>query len=171
MDKLVLIGFMGAGKSAAGRSLAREFAWKFFDTDTLALVLSGEESINDIFDKYGEQHFRDLEVRAGTALQQETKAIISTGGGFVMNTQAMQALKSPNTCVLYIRVSFEELQIRLRGNTTRPLFRDVDKARELYQSRLETYQNYADLIVDADGFTPSEASDKIVTALKEGKII
>ena len=167
LDRLVFIGFMGAGKSAAGRALARDFAWKFFDMDVLVQVLSGVESINEIFEKYGETHFRNLEMKAAENICAEKQAVISTGGGVVMNDKIMSILKTPETCIVYIKVSFNELEKRLEGKTNRPLFRDKEKAKALYDTRLSYYEKYADVIVETDGYTPSEAAEKIIKTLKQ----
>lgn len=165
MVNLVFIGFMGAGKSAVGQAVARQLAWKFYDTDLLTLKLSNFKTINDIFDEKGENFFRQLEYQAVECLKNEQNIVISTGGGIVSNETAIELLKLSNACFIYLEASFEEILKRLRGNTSRPLFRDIEKAKMLYQSRLERYHRYADIVVNTDQYTTSEAAEKIIQLL------
>jgi len=143
--KIVLIGFMGSGKSSTGAALAEILGVPVIDTDSLALHKSGYPSIKDIFDKEGEAFFRSLEEEVARDLQGE-EGIIATGGGVVVREATMRELAKDAT-VVFLDLPFSAIEKRLEGDTSRPLFRDVVAARRLYEGRLPLYERYASLVV------------------------
>jgi len=140
---------MGSGKSAVGRLLAKEKKSYFLDTD--ALIESSEgSSIHDIFEKYGEKYFRCLEENTVEWLIHNVKgAVISTGGGMLVYCEKLKEAGQ----VIYLKVPFDTILSRMNNNELkkRPLFDDVNKAKEIYQKRTEIYEKRADVIIDADG--------------------
>ncbi|MGC3989050.1 MAG: shikimate kinase [Chthoniobacteraceae bacterium] len=88
---IVLIGFMGSGKSSVGRLLARLLAGRFVDTDQLVVKQAGCE-ITELFQKQGEDHFRQLETEALTSLRGQTGLVIATGGGIVLRPENVALL-------------------------------------------------------------------------------
>lgn len=153
MTKYVFIGFMGAGKTTIGRQLAHIKDWPFYDMDEVIVQQAGCP-VSDYFDRYGEQSFRQLEVKVlNDLLSKEGDAVISTGGGTVMMPAAQQALKDSDAEVIWLNTPFDVLCQRLEQDTVqRPLF--VNSTPEsfyaLYEKRLPTYQNLADHVLDVE---------------------
>lgn len=165
--KIILIGFMGSGKSAVGRQLAQKLGLALIETDQLVLRQSRRPNINEIFKKDGEAHFRELEIAAAKTLRHTTAAVIATGGGAVMNQIIFSYLKNkPKAVIIYLAATLATLQRRLRGDRTRPLFADPRQARILYQLREPLYRHYADIIVNRDKTTPAAAAREITEKLK-----
>lgn len=153
-NNLLLIGFMGSGKSSIGRLLAKETGRFFLDTDSLIEHSLGM-SIPQIFAKKGEEFFREKEVELCEWLQHSVQnAIISTGGGLPLYVQRLFRIGS----VLYLECDFESILERMNRNgqsSQRPLFQNPEQAKELFQSRLETYKEQATLTVDGNGSAQS----------------
>lgn len=149
INNIVLIGFMGSGKSTVGKALGDLLeGCKLVDTDNLIEEKYGK--ISDIFDSYGETRFREIEhdVLAET-LQDEEFKIISTGGGIVENHANNDILKNSNNIIIYLSATFNKLKERAMGSG-RPLFRDEHKAFELYNSRLKKYESLSDTVINAE---------------------
>lgn len=165
--KIILIGFMGSGKSAVGRQLAQALSLALIESDELVLQRSNRSSINEIFKKDGAVRFRELEIAVAKKLRNTTDAVIATGGGAVMNQIIFSYLKNkPKTVIIYLAATFATLQRRLRGDRTRPLFTDPRQARILYQLREPLYRHYADITVNRDKTTPAGAVREIIKKLK-----
>ena len=165
---IVLCGMMGVGKSSVGIQIARKTGRRWYDTD---IVISDRHgSISDIFEYYGEAHFRALETEVVRELSDRDDPVISTGGGLVLKSENNELLKK-NGRIFFMRASFETLLTRVRADETRPLLKDngriADKLRELLFERTPIYEAVADRIVDTDGRTVEEIADEIV-ALSEG---
>lgn len=160
---IVLIGFMGVGKSAIGHQLAKQLNMNFLDTDEL-IEKTEKMSISDIFAKKGEPHFRDLETEVIKTLQDYDNFIISTGGGMVLREENVKMLKEIGPLVLLWaepNVVFE----RVKNETHRPLIEDEDKKKKIEQileSRREIYHKISDLIVDTSQYSVEESVKRII---------
>lgn len=162
-NNIVLIGFMGCGKTTVGIRLSYRLRMVVEDTDKLIEKKTGR-TITDIFAVDGEGHFRDLE----TGLLRElcdscSDKIISVGGGTPVREANRPLLKSLGT-VVYLRVRPETVYERLKGDTTRPLLQGdhpEEKIRQLMAARQEAYEGCADLIIDTDELDISSILDKI----------
>jgi shikimate kinase len=146
---IILIGFMGSGKSSVAQALSKAMNHVHIETDKQVLELSGRESINDIFLLDGENTFRELEICVAKKLKNTDHSVISTGGGMVINRLCIDYLKK-NGKIVYLQTSFGEIEKRLKGDESRPLFKDIAKARKLFQFRQHLYGEYADVLVDTD---------------------
>ena len=166
IERVVLIGFMGTGKSAVGKLLAEKLNWGFIDTDSEIVKETGCE-IREIFEKHGEGYFRKLEADLMQRLNTQNQVVIATGGGTAVVVP--QFVKVDGTLVVYLQTSFSRLCERLKGDTTRPLFRDFDAASQLYLSREPRYFEIADLKIDETDMTLNEVVDKVYEML-EGKL-
>jgi shikimate kinase len=124
-SKIFLIGFMGSGKSTAGRKLASQLNWSFIDLDEKIQKMAGM-NLPDIFSVKGEPYFRKLESQALHDLQHETNAVISTGGGTPCFGDNMDFMISCGITI-YIRMTPVSLIERLEGSAAkRPLLKGVD---------------------------------------------
>ncbi|MBE0498700.1 MAG: shikimate kinase [Campylobacterales bacterium] len=145
---LVLIGFMGSGKSSAGRLLAKARGLYFLDTDSMIESLEGKD-ISKIFADEGEEHFRLLELKTVQWLKNSVKnAVISTGGGMVTHCEGLKEVGR----IIYLNLPFEAILSRLDAFelAKRPLFSDVKKAEQMYRERHAIYTKKADIIIDAE---------------------
>lgn len=155
---IVLCGFMGCGKTTVGKELARITGKKFVDTDEMIEKEQGA-SISEIFETKGEDYFRELEHEICKKCGAMKNAVISTGGGAMTFEGNVEAIKA-NSAVVFLDVSFETVCERVGNGETRPLFRDKEKARALFESRKIKYENAADYIIDGS-FSPSITASKI----------
>jgi shikimate kinase len=123
---IFLIGFMGSGKSTTGKKLARKLGYAFMDTDS-EIVRRFGMSVNEIFDRLGEDRFRDAEVRLLNELIRRNNIVVSTGGGLPCHGENMQLINR-NGISVYLKVSPADLYQRLSTRKhKRPLIRDLDE--------------------------------------------
>lgn len=145
-DNVVLIGFMGSGKTTIGKSLARQLHKKFVDVDTV-IEKEQNSSVTDIFKNKGEEYFRDLEQKCINELTAKTGQIIATGGGLpIYSTIAEKSL------IINIDADFDVILGRLssKERDKRPLLQDESRARALFEQRIDTYRELAHFNVDAN---------------------
>lgn len=127
---IYLIGFMGSGKSTAGRELARLLGWSFTDLDTEVEKREGK-TIREIFDQEGEDYFRNLETKVLRDLNTHTNSVISTGGGTPCHSDNMDFMLE-NGLTIYLKMTPSELRERLAHTTgERPLIKDMDQVQLL----------------------------------------
>lgn len=149
---IVLIGFMGSGKTSVGIRLSYKLRRPFLDTDKTIEQREGR-SINDIFATDGEAYFRTLETNLLRELSERLHdQILSVGGGTPLREENCMLLKQIGT-VVYLRVRPETVYNRLRGDNSRPLLQGEDplmKINGLLMERKAIYEAAADIIVDVD---------------------
>jgi 3-phosphoshikimate 1-carboxyvinyltransferase len=162
--KIVLIGFMGAGKSSVAQLLSQQHGLTLVEMDDWILRQSGRSSVADIFDQDGEAYFRVLEAQVAQSLKHQANVVISTGGGVIMNPQLMADLTESAT-VIWLDTKLESVLSRLNHQTDRPLLRDLEKAAQLYEARLPLYQQAAQVRVVTDDRTPQAVVDEIAKAV------
>lgn len=170
-DAIVLIGFMGAGKSSVGRTLARITGLARYDTDEMIANRFGL-SISEIFETHGEEKFREAETEALRQLAGKGQSIIVTGGGIVLRPQNVERLRELGT-IFYLSADEETLFARISRRTTRPLLQTADPRatlRELLAARLSFYRSAADLEVDTSRLTHEEVARKILENLEDSKV-
>jgi len=146
-NNIVLIGFMGSGKSTVGRLLAKENKAYFLDTDSMIESLEGK-SIAEIFNDSGEAYFRTLENETVHWLKNNVhNAIISTGGGMLVYCEELKEVGK----VIYLDVPFEMILSRMNTKELekRPLFKDAIEAEKIYNERDAVYRQKSDIIIDA----------------------
>lgn len=162
---IILIGFMGSGKSSVGRQLAMKLSYTFCDTDQILENRSGD-TINHIFSVHGEEYFRNMETDLLREMSTKTDCtVISTGGGLPLRTQNSQFIKELGY-VVFLKASKCTTLKRLRGDITRPLLAgdDLDKKVErLMGIRLPIYEKAAHKIVATD----DRSIDDIVNLIME----
>jgi shikimate kinase len=163
---LVLVGFMGAGKSMCGRMLARRTGRCFVETDDMIAAGQGR-SIPDIFRQDGEERFRQLEAEALEALRMKTGNVIATGGGLPCCEGRMEILKSLGT-VVWLDGDFRELHERARRAGDRPMLlgRTPAEVEALYRQRTPFYRQ-AHLTLDTTGLGVDEVVNRVLRALRD----
>jgi shikimate kinase len=162
---IVLVGLMGAGKTAIGKRLADRLGVAFVDTDHLIEEQQGR-SISSIFEKEGEGHFRELERSAIRAELEKPPHVLATGGGAFMEAATRALIKEKGMSV-WLRADFETLLERVSRKSTRPLLEKGDKAKilkELMEKRYPVYAE-ADMVVDTTAGPHEIVVDKIIEAL------
>jgi shikimate kinase len=161
---IYLVGFMGSGKSTVGRALADELGWNFFDLDEDIERRQGT-AISQIFETQGEPEFRRLESEALWDRVQSVQAgrpqVIALGGGAFLSQENFE-LVSSNGISLWLDCPWEMIERRTAGQNHRPLARDRDRFRELFQSRLSAYAR-ADYTVQVRDDDPRSALAQILT--------
>ncbi len=152
-ESIVLIGFMGSGKTTLGKWIAREHGYTFLDTDDM-IEEEQQRSINDIFAKEGEEYFRDLETDMIRSLaDRDDKVVISVGGGLPIREANRELMRHVGK-VVYLRTTVDELEKRLKGDTKRPLLAGGnvrEKIISLMDKREALYLDAADIVVDTTG--------------------
>ena len=163
-ENLILVGFMGAGKSSVGRLLARRLGRCLFETDDMIVGREGC-SIPEIFARHGEAHFRAAEEEALRFLRLKTSDVIATGGGLPCREGRMEDLRALGT-VIWLAGDFDALYERALRAGERPMLagRSRDEVEALYRSREPDYRQ-ADLTVDTTGLGPDEVVARILGAL------
>jgi shikimate kinase len=161
---VVLVGFMGAGKSTTGRALARRLDWRFCDLDRLISERSGM-SISQFFQVRGEAAFREEELSAATTLQGETDLVIAAGGGAFAQERTREELQSGSVSV-WLRCRLETALARIGEGRSRPLAADREKIGALFEERRASYAR-ADLVLDSDDVAPEEMAQRVAEALDD----
>jgi shikimate kinase len=162
---VVLVGFMGAGKSVVGEGLAGRLGLRFLDTDDVIVAAHGP--IPAIFAGRGEAGFRKLEaevvLREVGALELTPK-VLALGGGAVLSGRVRRALlRVPR--VVWLTAPPETLWARVASEGQRPLARDEESFRALLATRQTLYREVATLMVDTEGLGPDEVVEAVVSAL------
>lgn len=165
---LALIGLMGSGKSAVGRRLAATLKLPFYDADDEIERAAGM-SIPEIFESFGEPHFRDGERRVIARLLAGAPHVLATGGGAYMDAATRAALAEAAVTV-WLRADLDTLTARCRRRDNRPLLKGVDVRAKLSELMRERYPVYAeaDVTVDTHEEAHIVAVRAVVAALRGG---
>ena len=166
---LILCGMMGSGKTTIGIKIAERMGRRWYDTDDIIVDKYGK--ISDIFEYYGEAHFRKLETEIVQDLAVKDDLIISTGGGLVLKNENNTLLKQ-NGKIVFLRATLDTLAKRLKVDGNRPLLQTStesirDRLARLLNERSHIYEHVADYIVDVDGKQPQEIAEEILQKVKE----
>ena len=167
MKNIVLIGFMGTGKTAVAKRLARVMKLKYVSTDALIEKREGR-SIGDIFSRDGEPYFRNIEKEIIKETAKNSDQVIDTGGGVVLNAENMENLKK-NGVVICLWASPAAIYERTRSHEHRPLLK-VDKPEEKIKELLEARRAYyekADARVDTTGMEIDDVVEQVKNISRE----
>lgn len=145
-DNIVLIGFMGSGKTSVGKILARKLYKDFVDVDTI-IEAKENASVKDIFNNKGEKYFRSLEQKYIDEAAQKKGQVIATGGGLPIYSSIPD-----KSLIIYIDTDFDVILKRLsaKEHAKRPLLQDEAKAKKMFNERINIYKELAHYSVDAN---------------------
>jgi shikimate kinase len=164
---VVLIGFMGSGKSSVGRELAKRWGFHFLDTDSMIRHQCGK-SIPEIFSSLGEVYFREQEFITLSKLLECHRSVIATGGGIVIQPRNLPLLGQLGITI-WLKADQTTILERVSRNKNRPLLQTPDPEgtiAELLEERAPLYQSAADLIVNSSGLTHYEVAERVILGLK-----
>jgi shikimate kinase len=166
VENIILVGFMGSGKSAVGRLLARRLGRCFVETDDLIVAREGRP-IPEIFRVSGEARFRELEAEAVEALRLKHGDVIATGGGLPCREGRMELLRSLGT-VIWLKGDFEEMYARAKRAGERPMLaeRSAAEVEALYRRREPDYAR-AHLTIETRGLGVDQVVHRILAALRQ----
>ena len=167
VPNIILVGPMGSGKTAVGRSLARHLGKPFYDSDTEIVRRTGVD-IPYIFEKEGEPGFREREREALEALVGLKGIVLATGGGAVVLPENRHLL-AQRGCVVYLETSVRQQAERVQHGRNRPLLSNVDPAtrlEELMAVRDPLYRSIADITVSTDGRRVRAVAEDIVRMIR-----
>ena len=159
---IVLIGFMGTGKTSIGRNVAQKLNMEFVDTDELIEKQTGL-TIPEIFSANGEDYFRRLESRIVEQVSKKEKQVIATGGGVVLKEENMKHLREKGF-IIHLKSNPDTILRNIGGGDNRPLLKDnptKEKIIEMLEKRKEYYKNH-DYEIDVSVLTVEEAAEKII---------
>jgi shikimate kinase len=165
---IVLIGFMGAGKSSVGRTLERMTGLPRRDTDEIVAERFGL-TISEIFELHGENKFREAETEALRELSGKGEAIVVTGGGIVLRPGNVELLRALGT-IVHLAADGATLFKRISRRTTRPLLQTENPratVTELLRARVPLYESAADVEVDTSALTHDEVAKLILEKIEQ----
>lgn len=165
---IVLIGFMGVGKSTISTELSKRYGMEIVEMDQVIARREGM-TIPEIFETHGEEYFRQRETELLIEMQEKRNVIISCGGGVAMRARNVEEMKK-NGKVVLLTARPETILARVKNNDDRPLLRghkNVEYIEELMEARREKYEAAADVFVDTDGRTAAEICADLVDKLLE----
>lgn len=164
---IVLIGFMGAGKSTISEFLKNSFAMEVIEMDQIIAEREGM-TISDIFEVYGEQYFRNLETNLLIEMQSKTNVVISCGGGTPMRECNVVEMKK-NGRVVLLTAKPETILDRVKDSHDRPLIENnktVPFIADLMEKRREKYEAAADIIIETDGKDELQICEELILRLR-----
>ncbi len=160
--KIFLCGFMGCGKTRIGRVLAKQAGMNFADLDKY-IVDHEKMTIPEIFDKYGEAHFRGLEAKY--IAEMADNSVVALGGGAIINDGTAKTARESGK-VVFLDVDFEVCYERIKDDSNRPLAfnNPKEKVKELFDKRRPIYLERSDIVIKAAG-TPGQIAGQIRKSL------
>jgi len=170
LRRLVLTGFMGAGKSTIGRLLAARLAWSFLDLDAHLEARTGA-TIPQLFERHGEAHFRRLESSALASALGRDHTVLALGGGTPEElTNRLLLEQTPATLTIFLDAPFPTLFDRcILQDIARPVLADPVAAQLRFQKRHPLYRRLANLTIDTADLTADQTIDALLLSLTQNK--
>ena len=161
---IILIGFMGTGKSSVGRALAERFGWPYIDTDAEIERVAGQ-GIPSIFAERGEIGFRQMETEVVKHVLSQEEQVVSTGGGSVLAEVNRECMKD-NGWVIALAATEDTIIARVTGDPHRPLLAGnvQERVQTLLAQRKDAYR-FADETIETDTLSVDEIVNRVITAL------
>lgn len=151
---IILIGFMGCGKSTVAKCLSRILNMSWIEMDDLVYQRTNTRDMHEVFMKGGELLLRETEIAIAKEYSLKENLIISTGGGVVLNKIILDYFKATDGKIIFLHIPLSTAIKRLESDNSRPLFKDVAVIEELYDLRHPLYMHYADEVIDACDQSP-----------------
>ena len=164
---IILIGFMGTGKSEVGKALAKQLGLRYVDTDAL-IETEEKQPISDIFGQKGEAYFRELETNLLKKIQSSDNCVIAAGGGMGLRAENVKMLKAMGKVVL-LQASPAVIYARVKNEKHRPLLNVQDPAAEIgkiLEKRQTAYAQAADFTLDTSSLNIETAAQEVIKWLK-----
>lgn len=162
MKNIVLLGFMGTGKTTVAKELSRRLKKEYVEIDDL-IEKDQKDTIENIFKNKGETYFRQVEKNITKKISQKEDLVISTGGGVVLDEENIKNLKK-NGILICLEANPKVILERVKKETQRPLLKvknPKQRIKELLEKRRPFYQK-ADFYIDTSNLSIQEVADKIV---------
>ena len=163
MNNIYLIGMPGCGKSTIGKIISEKLGLKHIDADEY-LEEKYSQTIPDIFSRYGEDDFRKKESIIIEELSKMNNLLVSTGGGVVVRKENKEIMKNSGI-VVFIDTSPENI-LKNSSLSGRPLLKDKNRIFQIYESRINLYKDFADVIIDNNSSIET-AADEIINYLSK----
>ena len=163
IQRIYLVGFMGAGKTTVGRELALKLRWPFLDLDA-EIEKSEKLSVREIFAQFGEARFRQLEREQLQRVSDASQAIVALGGGAYIDPGNRVIVDTTGVAV-WLDTSLASVKERVRPGGSRPLLADAERAQQLYVERLPSYR-LARIHVLTDNRLPDAIAEEIVQKVR-----
>ena len=159
--KIILIGFMGSGKSSVGKRLGHLLKLPILEMDDLVFKKTNTKNMHEVFAKGGELLLRKTEIEIAQEYASTNNRVISTGAGIVLNKIILDYLKEPNGKIFFLNATFQTLAVRLADDISRPLFKNSLEAESLYHFRQPLYLKYADQVIEVEKKSVEEIAQEI----------
>ena len=163
---IVLVGFMGTGKSAVGRVIAQKLEFHFIDTDDV-IEQTSKAKISDIFAEHGEDYFRDLESQAVKSVALMKNQVVATGGGVVLRSSNIDLLRTGGP-IFCLNATPKAIWERVRSSRSRPLLRGAEplKKIETLLDKRAPYYALADHQIETTGVSVDRVADEIISYIE-----
>jgi len=160
--KIILIGFMGSGKSSIAKRLGHLLKLPILEMDELVFQKTNTKNMREVFAKGGELLLRETEIAIAQEYASTDNNVISTGAGVVLNKIILDYLKKRDGKIFFLNATFQTIAIRLADDALRPLFKNIVEAESLYHFRQPLYLKYADQVVEIDKKSVEKIAQEIV---------
>lgn len=164
---IILIGYRGTGKSTVAKILGQRLERTVISTDT-EIVKEVGQSIPQIVEQFGWDHFRELETQMCRKLHDQTNLVIDTGGGLILKEENVNILKA-NSTIFWLTAEVPTIVKRISGNTQRPSLSGtktfVEEIEDILKERTPKYQAAADHVIPTDRTTPHQMADTILSLI------
>ena len=163
---IVLVGFMGTGKSTVGRVIAQKLGFHFIDTDDV-IEQTSKAKISDIFAEHGEVYFRDLESQAVKSVALMKNQVVATGGGVVLRSSNIDLLRTGGP-IFCLNATPKAIWDRVRSSRSRPLLRGPDplKKIETLLDKRAPYYALADHQIETTGVSVDRVANEIISYIE-----
>ena len=163
---IVLVGFMGTGKSVVGRVIAQKLEFHFIDTDDV-IEQTSKAKISDIFAEHGEDYFRDLESQAVKSVALMKNQVVATGGGVVLRSSNIDLLRAGGP-IFCLNATPKAIWERVRSSRSRPLLRGPEplKKIETLLDKRAPYYALADHQIETTGVSVDRVADEIISYIE-----
>lgn len=159
--KIILIGFMGSGKSSVAKTIGHFLKWTILEMDDLVFQKTNTKNMHEVFEKGGELLLRETEIVIAQEYASTDNVVISTGAGVVLNKIILDYLKKPDGKIFFLNATFQTIAVRLADDALRPLFKNSVEAESLYHFRQPLYLKYADQVIEVDKKSVEEIAQEI----------